>query len=325
MIPDGAKGGGMDRKAVYGLVGPTASGKTALSLRLVQAVRGEILCMDSMQIYRGMDIGTAKPTAEERAVAPHHLLDIADPAQPFSVTEYTALARPLLDSVAAPILVGGTGFYLRGLSQPMDFGYVRGSQEIRDRYERMAAQEGVQAVHDRLRAADPASADRLHPNDLRRVIRALEVFELTGERFSEQKPPDPADAPWRFILFALDWPRETLYRRIDARVDVMLAQGLTDEVRRLLERGVPADAQAMQGIGYKELIPVLNGEMPLAEAADLIRLRSRHYAKRQLTWFRADPRIRWIAMTAGRTLDSAFDELMERRSNMEKQNDTKQP
>ena len=159
------------KKRVYGLVGPTASGKTALSLKLAQALGGEILCMDSMQIYRGMDIGTAKPTAEERAAAPHHLLDIADPAAPFSVTDYVRAARPLLDSVEVPILVGGTGFYLRGLSQPMDYGYVKGDPALRGRYEALAAEAGVQAVHDRLRAVDPVSADRLHPNDLRRVIQ----------------------------------------------------------------------------------------------------------------------------------------------------------
>ena len=296
---------------VYGLVGPTASGKTVLSLRLARELGGEILCMDSMQIYRGMDIGTAKPTAEERAQAPHHLLDVADPAEPFSVTQYTALARPLLERIEVPILVGGTGFYLRGLSQPMDYGYVRGDQAIRDRYEAMAAREGVQAVHDRLRAVDPVSADRLHPNDLRRVVRALEVYELTGERFSDQKPPDPEDVPWQFLLFALDWPRDVLYRRIDARVDVMMADGLLNEVCGLLDSGVPADAQAMQGIGYKELIPVIREGAPLDGAVELIKRRSRNYAKRQLTWFRADKRIHWISMPEGKTMDDAYGEMID--------------
>lgn len=301
----------MEKKLVYGLVGPTASGKTVLSLRLARELGGEILCMDSMQIYRGMDIGTAKPTAEERAQAPHHLLDVADPAEPFSVTQYTALARPLLERIEVPILVGGTGFYLRGLSQPMDYGYVRGDQSIRDRYEAMAAREGVQAVHDWLRAVDPASADRLHPNDLRRVVRALEVYELTGERFSDQKPPDPEDVPWQFLLFALDWPRDVLYRRIDARVDVMMADGLLNEVCGLLDSGVPAEAQAMQGIGYKELIPVIREGAPLDGAVELIKRRSRNYAKRQLTWFRADKRIHWISMPEGKTMDDAYGEMID--------------
>ena len=301
----------MDKKTVYGLVGPTASGKTALSLRLARELGGEILCMDSMQIYCGMDIGTAKPTAEERAAAPHHLLDIADPAQPFSVTEYTVRARPLLERLRAPILVGGTGFYLRGLSQPMDYGYVPGNQTIRDRYEALAARDGVEAVHAALAAVDPASAAKLHPNDLRRVVRALEVYELTGTRFSEQKIPDGADSPWRFVLFALDWPRETLYDRINARVDVMLEEGLLNEVKGLLDRGVPTGAQAMQGIGYKELIPVLTAGAALDEAVELIKRRSRNYAKRQLTWFRADKRIHWLSMPEGRTVGDAFDEMMD--------------
>ncbi len=301
----------MDKKTVYGLVGPTASGKTALSLRLARELGGEILCMDSMQIYCGMDIGTAKPTAEERAAAPHHLLDIADPTQPFSVTEYTVRARPLLERLRAPILVGGTGFYLRGLSQPMDYGYVPGNQTIRDRYEALAARDGVEAVHAALAAVDPASAARLHPNDLRRVVRALEVYELTGTRFSEQKIPDGADSPWRFVLFALDWSRETLYDRINARVDVMLEEGLLNEVKGLLDRGVPTDAQAMQGIGYKELIPVLTAGAALDEAVELIKRRSRNYAKRQLTWFRADKRIHWLSMPEGRTVGDAFDEMMD--------------
>ena len=301
----------MDKKTVYGLVGPTASGKTALSLRLARELGGEILCMDSMQIYCGMDIGTAKPTEEERAAAPHHLLDIADPAQPFSVTEYTVRARPLLERLRAPILVGGTGFYLRGLSQPMDYGYVPGNQTIRDRYEALAARDGVEAVHAALAAVDPASAARLHPNDLRRVVRALEVYELTGTRFSEQKIPDGADSPWRFVLFALDWPRETLYDRINARVDVMLEEGLLNEVKGLLDRGVPTGAQAMQGIGYKELIPVLTAGAALDEAVELIKRRSRNYAKRQLTWFRADKRIHWLSMPEGRTVGDAFDEMMD--------------
>ena len=300
----------MDYRDVFFVVtGPTATGKTARAVHLAKAIGGEIISADSRQIYRGMDIGTAKPTAEEKAQAPHHLLDVADPAEPFSVTQYTALARPLLERIPAPILVGGTGFYLRGLSQPMDYGYVRGDQAIRDRYEAMAASEGVQAVHDRLRAVDRVTAERLHPNDLRRVVRALEVYELTGTRFSEQKPPDPEDMPWRFLLFALDWPRDTLYRRIDARVDVMMAEGLAEEVRRLLDSGVPADAQAMQGIGYKELIPVLRDNAPLEEAVELIKRRSRNYAKRQLTWFRADKRIHWITMNEGRTMEQAFDEM----------------
>ncbi len=286
----------MKKKLILGLVGPTASGKTAVSLLLAKKTGGEIVCMDSMQIYRCMDKGTAKPTQEERAAVPHHMIDVADPGEAFSVTEYAALAKPLLDRIPCPILVGGTGFYLRALSLPMDYGYVRGDEKLRSNYQQLAMTQGTEALHDILKKCDPVSAARLHPNDVRRVIRALEVFDLTGKPFSAQVMPDESDSPYQFLLFGLDWPREALYERIDARVDAMLADGLLDEVDRLLKSGVPEDAQSMQGLGYKELIPVLKGEASLAEAAEMIKRKTRNYAKRQLTWFRHDDRVHWIAM-----------------------------
>lgn len=282
------------KKTVLGLVGPTASGKTAVSIALAKALGGEILCMDSMQIYRRMDIGTAKPTAAERAAAPHHLLDVCDPKDAFSVTEYAALARPLLDALPAPILVGGTGFYLRALSLPLDFGFVKGDEAVREKYQTLLEQEGKDALHDRLLAVDPKSASKLHPNDTRRVIRALEVYDLTGKPFSSQKMPDETDAPYDFQLFAIDFPRETLYARIERRVDEMMEMGLLSEVEGLLKSGVPLAAQSMQGLGYKELAPCILEHAPLADAVALIKQRTRNYAKRQLTWFRADKRIRWI-------------------------------
>lgn len=288
----------MKKKLIPGLVGPTASGKTAVSLLLAKKTGGEIVCMDSMQIYRGMDIGTAKPTQEERAAIAHHMIDVADPSEAFSVTEYAALAKPLLDRIHCPILVGGTGFYLRALSLPMDYGYVRGDEEIRSHYQQIVDVQGTEALHDILKKCDPVSAARLHPNDVRRVIRALEVFDLTGKPFSAQVMPDENDSPYQFLLFGLDWPREVLYERIDARVDTMLGEGLLDEVDRLLKSGVSEDAQSMQGLGYKELIPVLKGEVPLPEATEMIKRKTRNYAKRQLTWFRHDARVHWIAMNS---------------------------
>lgn len=303
----------MEKKTVLGLVGPTASGKTAVSLLLAQAIDGEIVCMDSMQVYRGMDIGTAKPTQKERALIPHHLLDVADPAQPFSVTEYAALARPALDQISRPILVGGTGFYLSALSLPLDFGFVRGDENVRKKYQQIAAEQGAEALHALLNARDPISAARLHPNDVRRVVRALEVFDLTGAPFSSQVMPDEKDAPYAFQLFALDFPRETLYRRIDRRVDEMLQNGLIEEVRALFESGLSPQAQAMQGLGYKELVPVLSGDETLENAAELIKRRTRNYAKRQLTWFRRDNRIHWLPAdeqsTAERLLNPILQEV----------------
>lgn len=285
------------KKRVIGIVGPTASGKTALSLPVAQSLKGEILCMDSMQVYRHMDIGTAKPTKGEQALVPHHLMDIREPGDSFTVTQYSEEARKVLESVSVPILVGGTGLYLQALSQPMDYGTVSGDEEIRRKYHEIADTQGNEALHAILKRKDPVSAAKLHPNDVRRVVRALEVFDLTGQPLSRQAAPDPDASEWDFRLYAVDWPRETLYHRVDRRVDAMIRDGLPDEVEALLRSGVSPDCQAMQGLGYKELIPVLAGEMTLEDAVSLIKLRTRHYAKRQLTWFRRDKSIRWLPST----------------------------
>ena len=289
----------MKKKRVLGIVGPTASGKTALSLPAAQALGADIICMDSMQLYRGMDIGTAKPTPEERAAVPHHMLDILDPDQAYSVSQYARDARQIIEKVNVPILVGGTGLYLQALSLPLDYGAVGGDEEIRRKYHEIADTKGAWALHDLLRAVDPESAARLHPNDIRRVVRALEVYDLTGEPLSRQKMPEPEDAPYDFQLYAVDMPRDALYARVDERVDAMMAQGLLGEVKRLMDAGVSPAAQSMQGLGYKELIPVLTGDCSLPDAVSLIKLRTRHFAKRQLTWFRRDGRIRWLPWTPG--------------------------
>lgn len=284
----------MMKKKIIGIVGPTASGKTALSLPLAARLGGEILCMDSMQVYRHMDIGTAKPTAGERKTVPHHLLDIVSPFDAFSVSQYTSLARPLLETIPVPILVGGTGLYLQGLSQDMAYGKVGSDESIRARYHLLADTEGKRAVHQCLEKVDPVTAARLHENDIRRVIRALEVYELTGTPLSCQPRPSPEDEPYRFFLYAFSLPRETLYARCDARVDEMLKSGLLDEIRALKAMGVTEEHPSMQGLGYKELFPVLEGRGSLADAVSLIKLRTRHFAKRQLTWFRRDERIVWL-------------------------------
>ena len=294
----------MSKKRVFGFVGPTASGKTALSLAFAERTGGEILCMDSMQVYRGMDIGTAKPTAEERARATHHLLDLVSPSESFSVAEYQRLAQPLLEALPVPILAGGTGLYLKALSLPMQLGETVGNEAVRRRYEAIAAREGNEALHRLLLERDPASAARLHPNDVRRVVRALEVLELTGKPISAQVLPAYEDSPCAFTLFALDWPRDVLYRRINRRVDQMMADGLAGEVETLRDAGVPEDAQAMQGLGYKELLSCFRGEMSMEDAVELIKRRTRNYAKRQLTWFRADRRIRWLPADEGRFPDA---------------------
>jgi len=299
----------MKKKRVIGIVGPTASGKTALSLPAARALGAEILCMDSMQVYRQMDIGTAKPTREEQSAVPHHLMDILPPDASFSVSQYAELARKTMDSVRLPMLVGGTGLYLQSLSLPMDYGAVGGDEAIRRKYHEIADAQGALAVHDLLRNVDPLSAARLHPNDLRRVIRALEVYELTGLPLSRQKMPGPEDAPYDFRLYALDLPRDALYARVDMRVERMMAAGLLDEVRALLNGGLAPDAQSMQGLGYKELVPVVRGQMALEDAVSLIKLRTRHFAKRQLTWFRRDARIQWLPWQPGDDLGPLIDRI----------------
>lgn len=287
---------------VIAIVGPTASGKTALSLPLAGALSGQIVAMDSMQVYRGMDIGTAKPTRQEQALVKHHLIDVCNPCDAFSVSDYAQLAAKAIEQITAkgdvPILVGGTGFYLKALLYGLSLGGAKGDPALRAALESQAdTQEGKLDLHSRLAKVDPPAAQKLHPNDVRRVVRALEVYELTGKPFSSQQEtkPDP-DSPYRFLILGASLPRETLYCRINQRVEQMMALGLMSEVRALLESGVSADAQAMQGLGYKELVPVVCQGAPLKAAVEAIQKGTRHYAKRQMTWFRAEKDVCWLDM-----------------------------
>lgn len=280
------------------LAGPTASGKTALSIRLAKAHGCEIVCMDSMQIYRGMDIGTAKPTLEEMAGVPHHLLDVADPGEPFSVARYQELAEEAIAGIHSrghrALLVGGTGLYLRALRHPMAMGMVTGDEELRRQLEEQAKQtDGRFVLHQQLAQVDPDTAARLHVNDVRRVVRALEVYQLTGVPFSRQ-PQAEVEAPYRYRVASLTMDRSALYQRIEKRVDAMVEAGLVEEVRRLLASGIPADAQAMKGLGYKEFIPYVQGACTLEEAVYACKLGTRHYAKRQLTWMRREEDVLWV-------------------------------
>ena len=280
------------------LAGPTASGKTALSIRLAKAHGCEIICMDSMQIYRGMNIGTAKPTPEEMEGIPHHLLDVVHPGEPFSVAQYQQLAEQCIGEILSrghqPLLVGGTGFYLRALRHPMAMGMVTGDETIRRSLEAIAEQtDGRSALHRMLEEVDPDTAARLPVNDVRRVVRALEVYRLTGVPFSRQ-PSSEKEPPFRYRVAALTMDRTILYERIERRVDQMMAQGLLEDVRALLNCGVPSDCQAMKAIGYKELVPVVRGEAPLDAAVSQLKQNTRHYAKRQLTWMRREEDVFWV-------------------------------
>lgn len=288
----------MDKNECWVLTGPTASGKTALSIRLAKAHDCEIVCMDSMQLYRRMNIGTAKPTMDEMEGVPHHMLDVVEPDEEFSVARYQELAEACIADIHArgkrALLVGGTGLYLRALRQPMAMGDVSADEAIRAELEAIALEDGgKQRLHDMLEAVDPVTAARLHVNDSRRVIRALEVYRLTGVPFSQQ-PQIQTESRYKYRVATLTMDRALLYSRIEKRVDIMLEQGLADEVRGLLDSGVPADAQAMKAIGYKELVPYVRGECTREEMEYLLKLNTRHYAKRQLTWMRREEDVLWV-------------------------------
>lgn len=281
------------------IAGPTASGKTGLAVALAKALNGEVVSCDSMQIYRGMDVGTAKPTPEEMQGVPHHLLDVADPGEDFSVGRYVRLATEAITDIHSrgrtAIVAGGTGLYLDSLVKGEEFAPPSREGE-RKFLEDAAEQKGIEYVYDMLMEADTETAERLHLSDRKRIIRAMEVFLITGLPLSwhiaqsRQRPPRYRPA-WLGLNFR---DRAKLYARIDARVDQMLAQGLEQEVQRLLDAGVDPQTTAMQAIGYKELASALRGECTVEEAASRIKQASRNYAKRQLTWFRRNDKIRWI-------------------------------
>ena len=289
----------MDQRACcWVLTGPTASGKTSLSIRLAKAFQCEIICMDSMQIYRGMDIGTAKPTMAEMDGIPHHMLDVTDPRENYSVAQYQQaaedVAQEILQRGKQPLFVGGTGLYLRALRHPMGMGQVAADDALREALQQEAdAPGGKEALHHRLAMVDPDTAERLPVNDVRRVIRALEVYQLTGVPFSKQ-PQVEEEARFRYRVATLTMERSLLYRRIEQRVDAMMEQGLPNEIKGLLDAGVPADAQAMKAIGYKEMIPALRGDISMEEAVAALKQNTRHYAKRQLTWMRREEDVCWV-------------------------------
>ena len=280
--------------------GPTASGKTALAVELALAHNGEVVSADSMQIYRRMDIGTAKPTRAEMRGVPHHMLDVADPEEDFSVARYVELAARCVDDILArgklPIVAGGTGLYIDSLLSGRTFARFDPDSPLRRELEEELARRGGAALLEELARVDPDTAARLHPNDSKRIVRALEVYRSTGTTLTAHNAmtrslPPRYDALTLTLAFQR---REDMWDRIDRRVDRMMADGLAEEVRALLDSGVPDRCTAMQAIGYKEMAAALRGDGDTARAAEEIKLRSRQYAKRQLTWFRRDPAARWL-------------------------------
>ena len=282
------------------IVGPTASGKTRMAVELAQRHNGEVISADSMQIYRTMDIGTAKPTKEEMGGIPHHMIDVADPEEDFSVARYVEMAAQCVDDVLArgklPIVAGGTGLYIDSLLSGRTFAPFSPDSALRGELERELAEKGGQAMLEALAQVDPEAAQRLHPNDHKRIIRALEVYRSTGKTITQHNRETRAIPPrYDALTIGLAFQdRQAMWRRIDQRVDEMVAAGLEDEVRRLLTSGISPKCTAMQAIGYKEFTQALSGEMTWQEATDVVKLRSRQYAKRQLTWFGRNPNTRWV-------------------------------
>ena len=306
---------------ILAIVGPTASGKTSISIELAKRLGGEIISCDSMQIYRRMDIGTAKPTEEEKCGVPHHLIDAVEPSDAFSCADYVTMAGEAVKEIAArgklPILCGGTGLYLdRFLCGEME--ETHADEDLRASLFAYAESEGIEALHARLREVDPESADAIHPNNVKRVVRALEIYEQTGIPKSEfDRRSQVVESPYEATVIGLFYPRrEVLYERINRRVDSMLADGLLEETKRLLDEGVfEVNLTAAQAIGYKELLGYLGGSEPLTEAAENLKTATRRYAKRQITWFSAKPYVEWVEMEKDgelRSLDDVCEEIVSR-------------
>ena len=288
------------------IAGPTASGKTALAATLAKELNGEVVSCDSMQVYKHMDIGTAKPTLEEMQGIPHHMIDVAEPWEDFSVSRYCDMAAPIVDDIISrgktAVIAGGTGLYMDALIRGNAFAPFPATG-VRERLEAQADAEGMEAMLSRLRAVDPDAARRLHLSDRKRILRALEVYLETGETITEHNRKTQAVPPrYSPLWLGLDFARRgELYRRIDLRVGLMLEQGLVEEIRGLLADGIPEKATAMQAIGYKEFVDALDGRCTIEEAADQVRQSSRRYAKRQLTWFRRNKAIHWLIRDTGDT------------------------
>lgn len=284
------------------LTGPTAVGKTALSIALAKAIGGEIISADSMQVYRHMDIGSAKITPEEMEGIPHYLIDVLEPDQEFNVVVFQELAKQAAAEIYnrghIPIVAGGTGFYIQALVYDIDFTENDEDTAFRRTLEEQAKREGAEALYERLRAVDPESCESIHAHNIKRVIRAIEFYEKTGKKISEHnREQRQNDSPYNFAYFVLNDDRERIYERINVRVDLMMAQGLVEEVRALRESGCRKEMVSMQGLGYKELLSYLEGETSMEEAVYLIKRDTRHFAKRQLTWFRREKEVIWVDKT----------------------------
>lgn len=309
----------MDKKPLIILAGPTAVGKTVLSIRLAKAAGAEIISADSVQVYRHMDIGSAKITEEEMEGVPHYLVDVLEPKEEFNVVRFQRMAKEAAEKIWAkgkiPLVTGGTGFYIQALLYDIDFTENDGDETYRRELEQKASDEkGASELYEMLKTVDPRAARDIHPHNIKRVIRALEFYRKSGEKISghnaEQRQKVP---PYNYAYFVLTDDRESLYDRIDRRVDQMMEQGFLDEVRRLKEQGVQRDSTAMQALGYRQLYAYLEGEYPLEEAVRIIKRDTRHFAKRQLTWFRRERDVIWADKSLiGQDEEKLADYMLER-------------
>lgn len=287
------------RNPIY-IVGPTASGKTALAVALAKHYDGEIINADSMQVYRELDIGSAKPTQAERQGVPHHLLDVVSVGEAFSVSAYRTLANKAMEEIQfrghVPIICGGTGLYFQALTGMLQFSETKGDPAIRLDLQAFADRHGKEALFKRLQEADPVTAARLHPNDVKRVVRALEVYQLTGKPFSEQNTgfQNNAYTENQVCAIGLQWERHVLNERIDRRVDAMIQDGLIEEARQIWAKGIPQDHPSMMGLGYRQLFAYFAGKYTLEQAIEAIKRETHRFAKRQMTWFLRDLRIQWL-------------------------------
>ena len=289
----------MEKRPLVILTGPTAVGKTALSVAFAKAINGEIISADSMQVYRNMDIGSAKVTKEEMEGVPHHLIDVLEPAEEFNVVLFQKMARQAAEEIESrghiPILVGGTGFYIQALLYNIDFAENDEDRRLRRSLEEIAKEQGASALYEKLRAVDPESCEIIHANNVKRVIRAIEFYEKTGKKISAHNREQRQNiSPYRFAYFVLNDDREKIYRQIDQRVDLMMERGLVEEVRALRAMGCSRGMVSMQGLGYKEILSYLEGEISQEEAVYLIKRDTRHFAKRQRTWFKREKEVTWI-------------------------------
>ncbi len=289
------------KKPMIILTGPTAVGKTDLSIQLAKAINGEIISADSMQVYRHMDIGSAKVTPEEMDGVPHHLIDVLEPEEEFNVVVFQKLAKEALTGIYErghiPIIVGGTGFYIQALLYDIDFTENDGDTAIRRELEKLAQTQGAGCLHQMLQEIDPESAAAIHQNNVKRVIRAIEFYRQTGKKISLHNEQErEKQSPYQFLYYVLDTDRKTLYERIDRRVDLMMEHGLVDEVKHLADMGCTRDMVSMQGLGYKEILDYLSGEIPLEEAVYILKRDTRHFAKRQITWFKRERDVCWLEL-----------------------------